>query len=135
MQTADQTRKNVYIIQANPVYGETEKTVYIPYAAGCIAAFAWADERVKANFRLGRFIYTREDVGTAAASLDAPALAAFSCSVWNMEYNKALAQKIKKLYPSCIILFGGHHVSPDASNLADFEYVDVLVHGGGEEAF
>lgn len=135
MQTADQTRKNVYIIQANPVYGETEKTVYIPYAAGCIAAFAWADERVKAKFRLGRFIYTREDVGTAAASLDAPALAAFSCSVWNMEYNKALAQKIKKLYPSCIILFGGHHVSPDASNLADFEYVDVLVHGGGEEAF
>ncbi len=128
-------KKNVYIIQANPVYGETEKTVYIPYAAGCIAAYAWADERVCKNFHLGRFVYVREDIEAAAASFDAPFLAAFSCSVWNMEYNKVFAKKLKKLYPSCIILFGGHHVSPDASNLSEYEYVDLLVHGSGEESF
>ena len=127
--------KNVYIIQANPLYGETEKTVYIPYAAGCIAAYAWADERIKSSFSLGRFVYTREDIETAAASFDSPVLAAFSCSVWNMEYNKVFARRIKELHPSCTVLFGGHHVSPDASNLTEFEYVDVLVHGSGEEAF
>jgi radical SAM superfamily enzyme YgiQ (UPF0313 family) len=128
-------KRNVYIIQANPVYGETEKTVYIPYAAGCIAAYAWADEKIDENFRLGRFVYTREDVETVAASFDAPFLAAFSCSVWNMEYNKVFAKRLKELYPSCIVLFGGHHVSPDTSSLTEYEYVDLLVHGSGEEAF
>lgn len=128
-------KKNVYIIQANPVYGESQKTVYIPYAAGCIAAYAWADDRIKESFRLGRFIYTRENIETALAALDNPLLAAFSCSVWNMEYNKVFARRIKELYPSCVILFGGHHVSPDASNLYNYEFIDILVHGGGEEAF
>lgn len=128
-------KRNVYIIQANPVYGESQKTVYIPYAAGCIAAYAWADDRIKESFRLGRFIYTRENIETALAALDNPLLAAFSCSVWNMEYNKVFARRIKELYPSCVILFGGHHVSPDASNLYNYEFIDILVHGGGEEAF
>lgn len=128
-------KKNVYIIQANPVYGETEKTVYIPYAAGCIAAYAWADERIKSNFRLGRFVYMRENIQTALAAFNAPTLAAFSCSVWNMEYNKAFAKKLKEIFPKCIIVFGGHHVSPDASNLAECDYVDLLVHGSGEESF
>jgi len=135
MQTADKTLNNVYIVQANPVYGEADKTVYIPYAAGCVAAYAWADKRVKEHFRLGRFIYTRENVETAAASLEAPVLAAFSCSVWNMEYNKALAKEIKERHPACLILFGGHHVSPDAGTLEENGFTDILVHGGGEEAF
>lgn len=125
----------MYIIQANPLYGETEKTVYIPYAAGCIAAYAWADARVSSQYRLGKFIYTRMDIASAIASLDSPYLAAFSCSVWNMEYNKAFAKMLKDVYPECIVVFGGHHVSPDASNLDDFDFVDILVHGGGEEAF
>lgn len=128
-------KRNVYIVQANPVYGETEKTVYIPYAAGCIAAYAWADDRIKEDFHLGRFIYMRENIETALAALENPFLAAFSCSVWNMEYNKTLAKRIKERYPSCFVVFGGHHVSPDASNLAELDYVDILVHGDGEEAF
>ncbi len=128
-------KKNVYFVQANPMYGEDEKNVYIPYASGCIAAYAWADQRIKAAYRLGRFIYTRENIETATASLVDPYLVGFSCSVWNMEYNKAFAKRLKEMYPGCIVLFGGHHVSPDSANLVDFDFVDILVHGGGEEAF
>jgi len=128
-------KRNVYLVQANPVYGETEKNVYIPYAAGCIAAYAWSDETIKENFNLGRFIYTRENIDAALVSLVNPILVGFSCSVWNMEYNKVFAKKLKDFYPECIVLFGGHHVSRDAENLLEFPLVDVLVHGGGEEAF
>jgi len=128
-------KRNVYLVQANPVYGETEKNVYIPYAAGCIAAYAWSDKTVEENFMLGRFIYTRENIEVALTSLENPFLVGFSCSVWNMEYNKAFAKKIKGFYPECIVLFGGHHVSRDAGNLLEFSFTDILVHGGGEEAF
>jgi len=128
-------KKNVYFVQANPVYGETEKNVYIPYAAGCIAAYAWSDETVDENFNLGRFIYTRENIEAALVSLKNPFLIGFSCSVWNMEYNKAFAKKLKESYPECLVLFGGHHVSRDVENLQAFPFADILVHGGGEEAF
>lgn len=128
-------KKNVYIIQANPLYGETKKTVYIPCAAGCIAAYAWADVKIASRYRLGKFIYSRTDIKSAIASLESPYLVAFSCSVWNMEYNKAFAKMLKEVYPECLVVFGGHHVSPDASNLNDFDFIDILVHGGGEEAF
>jgi len=128
-------KNNVYLVQANPVYSENDKTVYIPYAIGCIAAYAWADERVSSKYVLGKFIYTRENIVSAVASLQSPYLVAFSCSVWNMEYNKAFAKKLKETYPECIVVFGGHHVSPDASMLTDLNFVDILVHGGGEESF
>ena len=128
-------KKNVYLVQANPIYSENEKTVYIPYAIGCVAAYAWGDNNISANYQLGKFIYTRKDIATAVASLASPFLVAFSCSVWNMEYNKAFAKKLKDLYPECIVVFGGHHVSPDASTLNDLDFTDILVHGGGEEAF
>lgn len=128
-------KKNVYIIQANPLYGETKKTVYIPCAAGCIAAYAWADVKIASRYRLGKFIYSRTDIKSAIASLESPYLVAFSCSVWNMEYNKAFAKMLKDVYPKCLVVFGGHHVSPDASILNDFDFIDILVHGGGEEAF
>lgn len=127
--------KNIYFVQANPVYSENDKNVYIPYATGCIAAFAWADEKVRASYTLGRFIYTREEIEPSVVSLNSPFLAAFSCSVWNMEYNKAFAKKLKEIFPECIVLFGGHHVAPDSSTLANCEYADILIHGAGEETF
>ncbi|HOO25675.1 MAG TPA: cobalamin-dependent protein [Clostridiales bacterium] len=128
-------KKDIYLIQANPVYSENDRTVYIPYAIGCLAAYAWADPFISEEYRLGRFVYTRADIEETLSSWASPYLVAFSCSIWNMEYNKAFAKALKEKFPNCLILFGGHHVSPDESNLLEYDYVDFLVHGGGEEAF
>lgn len=128
-------KRKVYLVQANHVYGKSVKNTYIPYAAGCIAAYSWADMHIDNNYSLGRFIYTREQIDKAVESLEKPFIVAFSCSVWNMEYNKFFAKKLKTIFPKCIVIFGGHHVSLDAQNLKDFQYVDFLIHGGGEEAF
>ena len=38
-------------------------------------------------------------------------------------------------YPNCIIVFGGHNVPPDTSLLEDFPFIDILIHGEGEQAF
>lgn len=128
--------KNIYLVQANAVYGDKVKSTYIPYAAGCLAAYAFADEEIKSEYRLGKFIYTRKNISDAVNDLESPYLIGFSSSIWNNEYNKALAKAVKKKYPDCITVFGGHQVSPDAS-FAFNEYpdADILIHGGGEEAF
>lgn len=128
--------KNVYMVQASQTYGGSIfKSAYLPYAAGLLVAYAWTDEVVKKEYCFKRFIFTREDVETAASSLENPAVIGFSNYIWNTEYNKALAKRVKELYPECVIIFGGHNVPPDTSFLEDYDYIDFLIHGEGEEAF
>ncbi|MBQ6119956.1 MAG: radical SAM protein [Clostridia bacterium] len=59
----------------------------------------------------------------------------FSCYMWNMEYNKVLARKIKSRFPSCTVLFGGPQIPDDTSVLEACPFVDVLIHGEGEVPF
>lgn len=128
--------KNIYLVQVSTVYGEGEKkNAYLPYAAGCIAAYSWADKRVKAEYNLGKFIYTRENIEKAVEKLDNPYLVGFSCYIWNIEYNIAFSKVLKERYPDCITVFGGHHIAPDSHQLSEIPTADILIHGGGEEAF
>ncbi len=128
--------KNIYLVQANAVYGDKTKSTYIPYAAGCLAAYAFSDKRISEEFRLSRFIYTRVDIDKAVSLINDPYLIGFSTSVWNSEYNKALSKAVKEKYPSCITVFGGHQISPDEEYaFNEYPNADILIHGGGEEAF
>ncbi len=126
-------RKNVYFVQANDVYGTDTKTTYIPYAVGCIQAYCMQNQVIKENYSFGKIIYSRRPVDEVVKEFDNPFMVLFSCSVWNMEYNKAVAQKIKSIYPDCFITFGGHNISPDGKDLKRYGYVDFLTHRFGEE--
>ncbi len=128
--------KNIYLIQANAIYGDEVKNTYIPYAIGCLAAFAFSDEKIKREYSLKKFIYTRQNISSVIEQLNEPFIVGFSTSIWNSEYNKALSKEIKKAYPDCITVFGGHQISPDSKTAAE-EYTDadIFIHGGGEEAF
>ncbi len=128
--------KNIYLVQANAIYGDKIKNTYIPYAIGCIAAYCFQDKEIKEEYSLKKFIYTREDTEKAADSMEEPYLVGFSSSIWNNEYNKALAKEIKKRYPSCITVFGGHQIPPVPEEaFREYSDADILIHGGGEEAF
>ncbi len=127
--------KNIYFVQANNVYGNDRRSVYIPYASGCIAAYAFDNEAIKASCNLAGFIYTHEPVKAVLNKLNDPFIVAFSCSVWNYEYNKALATEIKKTYPDAVIIFGGHNVSRDFSTFEECPSVDIIIRREGEEAF
>ncbi len=128
--------KNIYLVQANAVYGDKIKSTYIPYAAGCLAAYAFSDENIKSEYSLGKFIYTRLPLKEALTVIKEPYLVGFSSSIWNNEYNKALAKEIKKIYPDCITVFGGHQIPPDGKKaFEEYTDADILIHGGGEEAF
>jgi len=109
--------------------------MYLPYTAGVLAAFAWEDAVIRQNYTLKGIYYLREAIEKTAAGLDAPFLAAFSNYIWNFEYNKALAAQIKTGCPGCKVVFGGHNIPPDNSLLDECAYIDILIHGEGEEAF
>ena len=128
-------KKNIYFVQVSAVYGESVKTAYLPYASGCLAAYAWEDPTIAESFNLGRFIFIRENIDKAIDTLEDPFLVGFSSYIWNMEYNKEFARKLKLRYPECIVVFGGHNVKPDGSNLYEMPYCDIIIHGEGEEPF
>lgn len=125
--------KNVYFVQANDVYGNDKKSTYIPYAVGCIQAYCQQNRIIAKAYNFGKFIYTRMPIEEAVKALDNPFMVLFSCSVWNTEYNKSLASRIKEAYPDCYIVFGGHNISADGEFLELYPFIDFLTHRFGEE--
>lgn len=125
-------KKNIYLIQVGFAF---DRSLYFPCAAGALAAYAQQDDFVKATYEFKELIFKRERLDDVLSRLEEPYLVGFSCCVWNYEYNKALAKKVKAAYPKCIVVFGGHNVAENGSLLEEESSVDILVHGEGEEPF
>ncbi len=124
--------KNIYFVQ---VGFEFDSSVYLPYAVGTIIAYCKKKPEIAKEYSFADIIFRREKLAEALNKIKSPYMVAFSSSIWNMEYNKALARLVKEKYPECIILFGGHSVSEDASLLSEEDYIDILMFGEGEETF
>ena len=124
--------KNVYFVQVGFGF---DGSVYLPYAVGMLIANCLRYPEITEEYSFPDIVFFREKLADALAKLREPYLVAFSCSVWNMEYNKALAQRIKQRYPECLIVFGGHNVPENGSLLSELPYVDILTFGEGEETF
>lgn len=120
------------MIQINTEYAGS---IYLPYAVGCIAAYAWSNDTVKENYCLKPFIYQRHAIDDLLNQMEAPSIAAFSVYIWNFEFSKAFARKLKNKYPDCIVIFGGHSTPCTTSFLDEHTYIDYLVRGEGEKPF
>ena len=124
--------KNVYFVQVDVSALVDAQNAYLPYTAGVLAAAAWQSGIVRGAYEMKEFIFLREDVRAVAARMVDPAVAAFSCYCWTTEYNKLLAREIKKRWPACVVVFGGHNIPDDFSYLEACPEVDILCHGEGE---
>ncbi len=119
------------MVQPNSQYGNS---VYFPYAAGSLIAYAFENEKIRSEYQFKSFIYKKEDIDKVVASLEDPYAIGFSCYVWNYEYNKALAEKIKENFKDCRIIFGGHQINRE-SDILKTDFVDYCIFGEGEEIF
>ena len=124
--------KNIYFVQVGFSFGSD---YYLPYAAGALIAYAQRNERIKTEYCFKNIFFKRDVISEIVLTLENPYLVSFSNYIWNFEYNKALAKKIKECFPECLILFGGHNVSEDSSLLEKESYIDLLMFGEGEEPF
>ena len=125
-------KKNIYLAQINYLHG---KSTFLPYAVGTLIAAALQNPQLDAFFSFRQPIFIRENTDVVIEKIEEPYLVGFSNYIWNHEYNKALAKKIKEKYPDCFILFGGHQISPDTSLMEKEEYIDFMCFGEGEETF
>ena len=127
--------KNVYFFQVSDAFSSRSNQIYFPYAVGTLAAVAWSNPAIAGYWTLKKIVYRRESPADTVASLEAPAVAAFSNYVWNFEFNLLTARLIKERFPECLIVFGGHNVSRTGGLLEQHPFIDVLIFGEGEEVF
>ncbi len=125
-------KRKIYFLQVNYAYGNS---AHLPYTAGQILAYAFADKDIKENYSLEKIFYLREGIDSLLQKIDNPAVVAFSTYIWNANFNKEVARRIKEKYPDCAIIFGGHHVAPGGGMLEECPYIDYLLHGEGEVIF
>lgn len=60
----------------------------------------------------------------------------FSCYIWNVGLMSELARDIRRLLPSCKMIFGGPEVSYRAESfINENPYIDYVISGEGEESF
>lgn len=124
--------KNLYFIQI--AFSYDKRLAYLPYAAGCLAAAVQADAQLAAAYKRMPFIYERLTIDENMKNIIAPDIVAFTNYVWNTEYNKLFAKQIKKKYPACLIIFGGH-TDKSVNELFVNGIVDVVMKGEGEVSF
>lgn len=125
-------KRNIYLIQ--PTF-MSSSSVYFPYAIGSLASYAWSFEDISENYEMKKALFLREKISDVVTSLDNPYLIGFSNYIWNFEYNKQLAELVKKTFPECIIVFGGPQISEDIDLLSECPFIDILMYHEGEVAF
>lgn len=125
--------KNIYFIQPSSYYGGE---ICLPYASGCLAAYALSIDKIRESYVLADIIYRKDNIAVCAEKIKEPFLIGFSCYIWNFEHNKLLAKQLKEIFPDAYILFGGHSVSNTSSELLEeCDYIDFLIHEEGEIPF
>lgn len=123
-------KEKFYLVQIGVSYSSP---VFLPYSVGCIAAYLKRDEEITAHYDIPDIIVMREKIEDVLRRFDNPSYVAFSCFTWNIEYNKALAIRLKEKFPDVKIIFGGHSVPNDSGFLDEYEFIDFLMHNEGEE--
>jgi putative methyltransferase len=127
---------NIYLVQPNyPAIPGGDEEYYLPYSVGVLWASAIQSKKIKDNYFLKKIIFKREPINKLIENIENPSVAIFSCYVWNWEYNKKLAKKLKEVWPKCKIIFGGPQVTDQPFKKLFFhhhKYVDYVVNGEGE---
>src|SRR6056300_500417 len=132
-------KKNIYFSQVNYSTGSGKfKGYWFPYSVATIWAYVQQFEWVTDNFQLQELLFKRETPEELLDRIEEPHIFCFSNYVWNYEYNKKIAEAVKKKYPNCLISFGGPQVTkrPKENKLfKNHPYIDTISHGEGERNF
>lgn len=108
----------------------------MPHSVGMVWSYCRTIREISDNYNFRGFFFLRSDIEKVLQDIRRPDVFGFSCYVWNWEYNKVFARKLKELHPDCLIVFGGPQVPNRSNDFFDENYyVDILVHGEGEYSF
>jgi putative methyltransferase len=113
-----------------------DKTAYLPIATGLLCAYAKKYKNLTSYYDFRPFLFIREDPDKIVKAHEEPAVSAFSVSMWNEQLSLRIAERVKRLFPACLIIFGGPQVPHEADDyFREYPFVDITVRGDGETAF
>ena len=122
-------KRNVYFVQTGIDFGDA---IYLPYGAGAIIANCLTYATITKEYVFQDIIYERKNISAVVEQIHNPYIVFFSCNIWNTEYNKCLANAVKKAFPDCYIAFGGHSVGNSTELMEQEKNIDFLNFGEGE---
>ena len=128
----------ISLVQPNFAQGSsTYNSYWLPHSIACVYVYSAYSEQFKDLFELNRLIYRRENIDTASLQMANDDVILFSNYMWNWEYNKTLAERIKLINPSVRIVFGGPQVSEHrlGEQQQKLWYVDTFIVSEGELSF
>jgi radical SAM superfamily enzyme YgiQ (UPF0313 family) len=123
----------VGLVQINNSFSNQD---YFPYSVGLLQAYVQKHAPHPGRYEFLLPIYRRVRVDWAVEQLVAAQVIGFSTYVWNYRISLAIAERIKRLRPETLIVFGGPHV-PERSEpfLRQHRFIDLCCHGEGEQVF
>lgn len=129
--------QKISLVQPNFQQGPKEFNAhYLPYSVGTLWAYVKTDPVIDENLQLNHMIWRRDQIDEVAEKLSNDKVVAFSCYVWNKNYNYALAKRIKALNPDSVLIFGGPEVAIEKPDLFELHpYMDIVVKSEGEITF
>jgi putative methyltransferase len=122
-------KRTVYFLGLNNV-------PFLPLVAAQLRAYAEQDPEVSAAYSFADPVFLADSPERIAAGVVDPDVLGLSCYVWNFRRQMKVARLVKRRHPDVLVVAGGPHV-PDRPGtfFVDLPWVDVLVHGEGEDAF
>jgi radical SAM superfamily enzyme YgiQ (UPF0313 family) len=125
---------NISLVQGNDEIGGN---IILPLAIGMLWQAAQLDCENQKKWQLKHIVYNKAaDVDTTARDLSTSDVVAMSTYIWNLEFQMALAQRIKHYNSKCFILVGGPEISLSSTIWNDFlNIIDLTIIGEGDTAF
>lgn len=123
-------KQRILLVQPNYKFGNN---VYIPYSVGRLWAYGKTRKEIDDNYEAD-FLYLRDDIDVVIKTKYD--VLCVSCYIWNWGYCKRLAQEYKNAHNDCLIVVGGAQIPNRSAGVLDSHpYIDLVVHGEGEQAF
>ena len=115
---------------------EFDKNLYLPYAISSVWSYAITNSTVKHNWHIEDVIISKVDIDEYVSKMDYVDVVAFSVYIWNNEYCKNFAVKLKKKFPLIKIIVGGPQIPrKDPEFFKNHPMFDIAVLGEGELCF
>jgi hypothetical protein len=123
----------------NPNFSQGPKELnayYLPYSVGVIWCYSYQFDFIKDNYELGEVIWKREKIDDVVNRLKNHDIVGFSSYIWNSNYCYELAERLKKINPNILIVFGGPEPPIEKSNIyLKYPFIDLTVIREGEITF
>lgn len=111
-------------------------TNFLPYVCGILQTYVQHYSPNPERYQFLTHVYKAESVAMIATRLESADIVGFSLYMWSSRRSLAVAQRLKQTRPERLIIVGGPNVPQQAENfLREHPYIDVCVHGEGEETF